>query len=255
MKIYKRFKYDTSPEVTNCSHGVSPAYLVEEVSKLDINFYNLFYGEKWWFQSFFGWEKLFTIEEMTCHLVIDEKASLTDFLSIGVLSGFGFIVSEKAKKLIEDVNLPYHRIFPIVLHRKKSKQQVSNYYWWLCYQPYIASSILLDDLIDFPQSEFWASIPSFIDKPTQHINSDLDIPKVVTGIPNSSNFDKMKQKNEVFCGKKIVLKPSFNANLDVTDIPLALTSQFISTELTTILQRENLTGFEIKELPCELIFT
>ena len=77
------------------------------------------------------------------------SSKLSDFISNGgLLTGKGYIISEKAKIVLEKLSIVNHRFYPLpVEHRGKS---IANYYWFKMYDP---SSF---ETVKWAESEFFA---------------------------------------------------------------------------------------------------
>ena len=78
--------------------------------------------------------------------VLHSRAKPTDFLSNVFTGPWGYIVSEKVKKILLNFKLPLHDFYPIKLNYRK--QQLDNYYWF-----HIVCD--LTDIVDYPASTFF----------------------------------------------------------------------------------------------------
>jgi hypothetical protein len=162
-------------------------------------------------------------------LILHPNAQLTDFLSIslGEIGGNGFIISEKAKQLFSNFNLPIHRYYPLSIYKQGGEKLGQNYFWLQ-----IIDSI---NIIDYKQSRFFITVakPPIIEKiflSTQNHQELINECAKLRGL-RAIGFEKL------------VLNDNYRENpLDIFFIPKGTIYGIISERLKNKLEEENITG-------------
>ena len=172
------------------------------------------------------------------HFVLHRSAKPTDLVSNG-LTGFGFIVSDRFKKVLLCFNLPAHEFYPAkILH---NRTWLTNYYWLQ-----IGAGMMID-LVDYKASEFYVRNIAKIFK------SELGSVEVFSkgDFENKRQELKSKDSNLAMWAKKIVMNNSFSKELDMFSMTRFNADTFISDRLKKVIDEAKLTGLEVK--PTELI--
>ncbi len=156
------------------------------------------------------------------HLQLKRNAKLTDFLCFAPAVSHNFLINKKVYDVLRNFNLPSHKLYPAAL----SIDGVSNaeFSFWYC-------PSFDFDVIDFQKSKFSTGNDRLGNRREIQVNSEEDLKKVTSSI----NRDK------------IVLKNTFNHNLDLIDL-LIYDTFIISEKLKDALIKEQLSGVEYHPL-------
>lgn len=160
-------------------------------------------------------------------MMLAGSAKLTDFLS----SAFTrmFIMSEKAKSVLEQYHLPLHQFYPLGLYKRKIKHDyflfkyVSNY----------------SDFVDYERTSFkeeylirrYDSMPFFIKSKEEYWE----------------RRQKIKAEKGDFwtiSGDKIVMNKDFDHELDFFEICILDSNTYVSERLKNAIEAAGLTGWE-----------
>lgn len=157
-----------------------------------------------------------------------QSSKVTDFIKGSFLQQYGFIVSGKAKVILEKYNLGKHKYYPLELIHK---EQVYSNYWFL------RSSASMKDYIDFEKSSFYMQ------------KGLLDFSSRVKIIINSR--EELRNYRSKFQGQNIYIKASeINLSQNFPNYDLFTTNgygvqgAYISAKLKSEIIK--LTGIEIK---------
>jgi len=154
------------------------------------------------------------------------SANKTDFISSGMISGFGFIISDKLKEIFKDHNLVNHRYYNIpIVHRQA---ELDNYSWIHMYQPN-------QEFINFDESLF--RVRRF----STTIKDDIKFKSMEHFWEERKNY----HHSELFDYKKLVIKES---NLDLLYIGAGKIKYLISPRLLDALKNNSITGYQTKPL-------
>ena len=109
-------------------------------------------------------EELPKIGQMTLY----KSSKITDFVKGSFLEQYGFIVSDKAKNILDKFNLGEHKYYPLEI---VNKNQIYSNYWFL------RSSASVKDYIDFEKSNFYSQkgLLDFSSREKININSKEEI--------------------------------------------------------------------------------
>lgn len=163
-----------------------------------------------------------------------KSAKVTDFISGDHLSGNGWIVSEKVKKILSDFNIGKHLYYPIIVEHKEEKY--TNYY-------YLQFSNDASKFVDYKKSTFYMN-KSILDIADTREDIEIDSKNEI------EEKTKELRKTDEWCSikpKTIILTNKFPA-FDLFEFHNVNTiSKFISDRLKLKLESENITGYEAKE--------
>ena len=162
---------------------------------------------------------------------LHKMAKLTDVLSAAVIN-FGFIISDKAKNVIETFSLPSQSAFyRSSIYVKNEITHNYNFFYFI---------EDLSEYIDYDRTEFYLT----------DLDEKFDFFKV------KSASELKTRRNQISTIKKIrtdkyFIKPSFTIPYDIFYISYADTRTYISHRLKTALEEANITGIEI--VPTDII--
>lgn len=161
-------------------------------------------------------------------MMLYKSSKITDFIKGSFLEQYGFIVSDKAKDLLNNFNLGEHKYYPIeIVH----KNQIYNNYWFL------RSSASVKDYVDFKKSNFYMQkgLLDFSSRELIEINS----------------MEDLKTYRSIVEGQDIYVKASeiyLNDNFPKYDLFVSkeygIQGTFISTKLKAEIAK--LTGIDVK---------
>lgn len=154
------------------------------------------------------------------------SAKQTDFISTGLISGFGFVVSEKLKNILEQFKLVQHKFYPIPLVHKQRK--LEDYYWLHMYQP-------KQEYVDFDNSTFQ------VRKFSQVIKDELKFKSIDEYWEERKNY----KPGQLFRIKQLKIKEN---DYDFLYIGVGGIMKLISEELRDKLIEMKITGFKTSEL-------
>jgi hypothetical protein len=157
------------------------------------------------------------------------SAKLTDFVSHGFKS-CSFIVSEKAKSILEKYKLCMHRFYPLGLYKRNKKY---DYFLFWIISDY-------SDFVDYEKSTFME----------YNISSDKKF-----GAVSVRSKEELLQKKEIvkektddllqtIWGDNIVMNRSFGSELDFFEITIIDGSTYISERLKNDIEYNGLTGWD-----------
>ncbi len=161
---------------------------------------------------------------------LEYKAKLTDVLSDGSISGTGFLVNSKLKKLFDQFNIMKHKFYDAKVINPKNKKSYLYYWMHLC-EPELTMHL------NYTKSTFFETLWTFREKEIT--------------IDSLQHYKKLKAKDkEAKFGvevEEIFLSNQFDKTLDMfTFLPFA-DDIFISEKLYKELLQNHITGFELKE--------
>lgn len=158
-------------------------------------------------------------------LDLNLKSNETDVIDSGNL-GFGLVVSERLKKILEEFKLPPSKFYAIDVYNSKTK-----YYWF----HYITN---ITEYIDYPNTEI-----------ELYKNRAPFVVEELTSYDSFSELMTSKKSLPYNLGmryKSIHLKSTF-PNYDCFEITGAQYFTLLSFELSERLAKENITGLEYSE--------
>ncbi|MFT4222012.1 hypothetical protein [Dysgonomonas sp.] len=160
-------------------------------------------------------------------IMLSGTAKQTDFVSDGF--GLGFIISEKAKKIIEAYNLCPHRFYPLGLYIRKIK---FDYYLFRIRSDY-------SDFVDYKESTFIEyNIASGKSYGAIKVHSKENL---------LDKREKLKREKDsvmyTIWGDKIVMGNKFNHELDFFSIGIIDGSTYVSERLVNDILSSGLTGW------------
>lgn len=180
------------------------------------------------------WMKMPDYGNVLQKLTLYKNAKLTDFIDIaGSLRGY--IVSDKLKNVLENLNIPRNKYFEASFIRNK---EIISGYWWLLYD--------LDDgeeTVDFSKSEFnfaWHEQQygkGFrVNTYQEYINLLYETGRAAQAI-------------------KLVFNKNFNQSLDMWGTQfLSMRKGYVSQRLLDTFRRQGITGYEKITPRCQLVF-
>lgn len=159
------------------------------------------------------------------YFVLDKKAKLTDVLS-SMISGFGFLISEKMKNILEQFKLPEHGFYSASVAMGDTK--LNNYFWFL-------PICNLSDQVDYPKTTFYSK-DSFNNVEKLDINAPEDV---------KEQWPKIGYTKKIV-SEDIYFKSGFKLNLDLFMIGVFDFNTYLSEDLKSALVDQNITGIELK---------
>lgn len=158
------------------------------------------------------------------------SAKLTDFVSSAFCPNL-FIVSERAKHLLETYNLGSHRFYSLGLYKRNVKH---NYYML-----HIIINPDYTENVNYSQSVFKECSEYSIDENWGYhsISSRADF---------FAKREELKMVGKNLWSEKMVMEPSFDDSLDLFMIVYFNNDNFISERLKNAIEAEGLTGWEFK---------
>ena len=154
------------------------------------------------------------------------SAKQTDFISTGLISGYGFIISERVKNVLEQFKLVQHKFYRIPLVHKQKK--LDGYYWLHMHQPQ-------QEYVDFDNSTFQ------VRKFSQVIKDELKLKSIDEYWEERKNY----KRGQLFRIKQLKIKDN---NYDFLYIGVGGVMKLISEELRDKLIEMKITGFKTSEL-------
>lgn len=163
--------------------------------------------------------------------VLHPKANLTDVISISLINGAGFLISEKFKKLLQDFNIVQHKFYPAsVIHEELTN---SNYYWM-----HIIND--LTDYVNYKRSKFF-------------IYKNFSINAGTISIESKEHFlkrkDELKKANPkqtvTIWAETICFNSKFDTTLDFFDVSTFDAKYYISERLAESIINSKITGMKI----------
>lgn len=218
--------------------GMAKAWFSKDAFLNNINLKDFIYGEK---------KNQYMSGEIPSFLLnidfleISPKAKLTDFLSVtGLLRGF--VVSDNVKNILEKHNLPNCEFYNVVVHQpvKETKSIMKYNYWWFYFN--LETGI---KNVDFDKSEFDYKQHSFF------LGQSIQLTKV----RSFQDYEKITFDSGLSLkANKLVLKSSFDKELDVWGTRFLSLKNYISSRILKEFASKKITGYETKKPICELIF-
>ena len=154
------------------------------------------------------------------------SANATDFVSSGIISGYGFIISNNVKNILAHHQVVNHNFFPIpVVHRNK---EVTGYYWFQMFDPEQSH-------VDFSRSTFEVRRFSTV------IERELQFESMDDFWSRRSHY----KPGELFRPSQLYIKPR---NLDLLHAGVGTSLTLISEKLLNSFQRMNITGYKADQL-------
>jgi hypothetical protein len=158
---------------------------------------------------------------------LEEKAILTDVVSVGNISCRGFLLNDKLKPLFETFNIIDYKFYDSEL---KYQNDWINYFW---FHP-VKNNL---NGVDFYKSKFIITNLAFIKKADVEINS-LD------------DYEKAREENKWkhIRVEKLILTDEFkNKELDLFFFPLIHSYIFVSDRMVNLIEKNSITGFNIEK--------
>jgi hypothetical protein len=162
-------------------------------------------------------------------IMLSGSAKLTDFVSHGFDSSC-FIVSEKAKKILEQYKLCMHQFYSLGLYKRNKKY---NYFLFKIISDY-------SDNVNYKKSTF-----------VEYNISSREKLSAVSVISREDLLHKrqiVKEKTgkilQTIWGDKIVMNDSFDNELDFFEITIIDGNTYISERLKNDIERNELTGWD-----------
>lgn len=153
---------------------------------------------------------------------LEKKAKLTDIVSTSNISAKGLLMNEKTKNIFEQCNLGQHKFYPATVIYKNEKHQ----YFWLH-----ILNLRIED-INLKESKFYKSEFGF-DK---------------LGYLSFNGYEeafRIARETDCFIRpEKIIMNKNY---INIFYLPIS-NSIYISNNLKTILDKNNINGMEIKQL-------
>jgi hypothetical protein len=172
------------------------------------------------------WNSLFK-ENPSLNFDLNPKANVTDLIT-GAIPSFGLIISEKIKKILEQVNLPLSKFYPININ--KDNRKIMQYYWF----HYLSD---FWNYVDMKKSTYLI-LNKFTFKQLEEITiGTLD---EVKEIKKSLPFDKIIRPKELYLTSQF---PNYDI-FEITDIQYIT---IISEKLKNTLLEKNITGCTFDE--------
>lgn len=159
------------------------------------------------------------------YFILDKKAKLTDVLS-SMISGFGFLISEKMKNILEQFRLPEHGFYPASIAVDNTK--LNNYFWFL-------PIYKLSDHVDYAKTTLYSK-DTFNNVEKLDVNSAEDVVRLRPKIGYTKKI----------VSEKIYFKNGFKLNLDLFMIGVFNFSIYLTEDLKSVLINEKITGIELK---------
>lgn len=160
-------------------------------------------------------------------MMLAGSAKLTDFLSSGF--GHGYIMSDKAKKVLEQFHLCSHLFYPLGLYKRKVKfdyfllNYISNYSYFVDYEK---TSFKEYDIISEQSSSSF-----FVNSKEEYLE-------------RRRNIKNKKGISWGIWGDRIVMNKDFDPELDFFVICMLDTNVYVSKRLKDAIEAAGLTGWE-----------
>lgn len=161
-------------------------------------------------------------------MILYKSSKITDFIKGSFLEQYGFIVSDKAKDILDKFNLGEHKHYPLeIVH----KNQIYSNYWFL------RNSASLKEYIDYEKSNFYSQkgLLDFSSREQITINSKEELE---TYRSNSQGQDIYVKASEIYLNDDF---PKYDLFVSKE---YGIQGTFISTKLKTEITK--LSGVEIK---------
>ncbi len=173
--------------------------------------------------------------------ILEKHAKITDFISIaGLLRGFA--ISDRVRKILEEYRLPNYKFYPITFHQpnKVDKSiQVIEGYWWFYFELEFGKNV------DFKKSKF------DYEEHRKSVRLDISVNK----LNSLEEYESViHTTGRAVVASTLVLKPSFDKNLDVWGTRFLTLESYFSSRLVQRFKKEKITGYDLKEPKCKLIF-
>ena len=159
------------------------------------------------------------------YFILDQKAKLTDLLS-NMISPFGFLISEKMKKVFEQFKLPEHGFYPATVAAGNIK--LDKYFWFL-------PNCNLSDQVDYPKTTFYSK-DTFNNVEKLVINNLEDVFEIRSKIGYTKKI----------VSEKIYFKSGFKLDYDLIMIGGFDFNIYLSEGLKSALINEKITGIKLK---------
>ena len=171
------------------------------------------------------------------YFVLAHKAKVTDFIQNSFISAYVFLMSQKAKNIMEKFNLPQHIYFAAgVMYHKK---MLDDYYWLHLLEED-------DNLIDLMESNFCIQGRSLDGWHEEEIEP-----------ANFKSMEEFIQKHKEIAGRMRYIRPyklrvkANSMNRDMYVLTFMHGIYVISENLKNALEAEKITGIEILPLDFE----
>lgn len=234
MLHFYELQHTVEPKIVGVRTGLGQAY-VDDKFFADNPWYEALFGGKpptdkdWWRT----WMRMPDHGGALTSLPLHKAAKLTDFIDAGLL--VGYIVSDKVKALLEKFTLPRHRYFEASFCRNN---QLITGYWWLLYDLEEGANT-----VDFEKSEFdfrW------------HAQHEAYPFRLTT---YQEYLAILYQTGRAVPATKLVFQPNFQPELDLWGVQfLSVVKGYISPNLVAAFQEANISGYELREPRCPLLF-
>lgn len=232
MVKYSELTYSIDPKIVGPINGLPQLNMGPEF--MDIN--------KWYNDIFMSgsnnkdsWKKRSTMTK-NGHDIFDieikKTAKVTDIMIVSI--GIGLFVNDRAKKILEQFNLPNHRYYNTNFTKHNTN---TDKYWWLVYDLETGKNT-----VDYSESIFDLSWHQTNFKNHMTINSYDDY------------MNLYHESGRAAIAKKIVLNQNFDTNLDLWGFQFhSMNDKYISEKLASCLVESRINGFDIIKPKCELV--
>lgn len=158
---------------------------------------------------------------------LDDTAKTTDFISQAIIPARGFLINEKVKVLLNEINLPEHKYFPAIVISKGVRL---NYFWL-----HLIDSNYED--IDYGKSNFYEGFaPGWKEQ-----NCKLNSAKALF------DLQKLEIIPTIWADTLHMNESSLNIKIDLFIFSLLHQNIFISDRAVEILNSQNVNGYKIIE--------
>ena len=214
--------YSLEPKKSAQLYGFDPGYILLEVFKQGDLGYHDFPKEKVVFSG----------------LHLKRGSVLVDFICpMGAYGGFGYLISENAKTIVENFNLPKHKFYqlPILEFKQKAYQY---YYMQILHNPYDFSSI------DFEKSTFLK---------TDFFQENYTEVLFKNGVELKHALDNLDDLEEKILPDEIVFNDAFlKSNLDMFQLDGLYFPFIINSKIHKAFLENNLTGIVMTKVEVTL---
>lgn len=154
---------------------------------------------------------------------LSNSANKTDFISSGIISGHGFIISNRVKLLLNEHHIVNHKFYKIPLTHKN--KELDEYYWFHMYEPQ-------QEYINFRKSKFQVRRFSNIIKDNVEFES----------VNHYWEQRKKYKPGELFRSKLVFVKRN---EFDFLYIGVGDSKYLISEKLKRRMEEMNITGYHL----------
>jgi hypothetical protein len=235
MLHFFELRTTVEPKIVGVRTGIGQAYTSDKFVADNPWYEAIFNGKpptdkEWWRK----WMRMPDHGGPLTNLSLRKAAKLTDIVDANLL--IGYVVSDKVRTLLEKFTLPRHRYFEASFRRD---DELVTGYWWLLYDLEEGAKT-----VDFAQSEFDRRWHEQHDAEPFSLNTYEDYLALIY------------QTGRALPATKLVFQQGFNAELDLWGAQfLSLVKGYVSPKLAAALKEANISGYELREPRCQLLFT